>query len=92
MKALVATLALGLCACTPMVKTQIVKVPVYIAQKPDAILLQQCKYAEPDPACWVGGKHQYCNGQLAQMIVGYRDELARCNADKSALTKFYDGK
>lgn len=83
-------LGLSACATTPVVRLKTVNVPTYIQTHIDAELLKACSYAEPDPACYRAGKREFCNGQLRDMRIGYRDALARCNADKAAI-KTADG-
>ena len=78
-------LVLAGCAPAPVVKTQTVEVPRYVRTHIDASLTAPCVYAEPDPACYVEGKREFCNGQLRDMRTGYRDALMRCNADKAAI-------
>jgi hypothetical protein len=82
--AVFATIVAG-CATTPAVKIQTVEVPKYVHAKIDARYLAPCVYAEPDPACFADTKREFCNGQLKDIRLGYRDALNRCNADKAAI-------
>lgn len=83
-----AMFAVSGCALTqpkPIVQYKTVEVPTYIHTQIKPDLIKACEYAEPDPACWSGTHREFCNGQLADMLIGYRDALARCNADKTAI-------
>jgi len=68
----------------------VLRVPEYIRTKIDDTLTAKTVYAEPDPACWqanAAGTYDrvFCNGQLAEMRIGYRGALSNANADKSAI-------
>jgi len=68
-----------------VVKPQTVEVPKDTRAPLPAPLVRECTYAEPDPGCWREGKREFCNEQLLDMRLGYRQALTNCNDDKTAL-------
>lgn len=79
--------------CTPaptVIKPEPVEVPRYLHVPLPAELVAACTFTEPDAACWREGKREFCNGQLTQMLNGYRLALWLCSADKSALRALDD--
>lgn len=88
--AVVATLLmLAGCGLLPqtrtVVKPQTVEVSKYIRAALPANLTKACKYAEPDPACMRDGQREFCNQQLLDMRLDYRQALSDCDDDKTAL-------
>lgn len=88
--ALAALCAASLSGCAwfaprTVVKPETVEVTKYQREPLPPALLQACVYVEPDPACWRDDHREFCNEQLLQMRLGYRQALASCNDDKAAL-------
>lgn len=73
-----------------VVKTETVEVPKYQRAPLPKKLVQPCTYVEPDPACWRAdqngnGHREFCNEQLNEIKLGYRNALGECDADKTQL-------
>ncbi|MBN8885920.1 MAG: hypothetical protein J0I77_09390 [Rudaea sp.] len=88
--ALAALSAASVSGCTwftprTVVKPETVEVTKYQREPLPPALLQAYIYVEPDPACWRDGHREFCNEQLLQMRLGYRQALSSCNDDKAAL-------
>lgn len=85
---ILAALLLSGCGLIPtrtVVKPQVVEVSKYVRAPLPAQLVQPCRYAEPDPACWRDGQPEFCNEQLLAMRLDYRHALNKCDDDKTAL-------
>lgn len=68
-----------------LIKPQVVEVPVYVREPiPDALTIP-LRVNWPDGSCWTGTKRVLCNGQLASLLIDYREALEQCNADRKVL-------
>lgn len=68
-----------------LVKPQPVEVPTYIREPIPAQLTAPIVVTWPDGACWAGTERALCNGQLASLLIDYREAVEMCNADRQAL-------
>lgn len=82
-------LILLLTACTPrvVVKPELIEVPKYIVRPIAPELVAPIDVYWPDPMCFVDGIRVYCNGQLATMLLNYREALEKANADRQTLAR-----
>ena len=84
----VAIIAAALAACAhspPVVKPEVVRVPVEVVMPVDTALTVENAVDLPAPACTYKGQPAYCNGQVAAMLEQARHALGLCNADKRAI-------
>ncbi|MBA8886145.1 hypothetical protein FHW12_000336 [Dokdonella fugitiva] len=83
---LAAALVAGCAHQPPIVKHEVVRVPVEVRVPLDPVLTADTLADPPPaPACTRKGQPAYCNGQVAAMLDDARLALGLCNADKRAL-------
>jgi hypothetical protein len=68
-----------------LVRPQVVEVPRYVRTPIPAELTAPIVVPWPDGRCWLDTARVLCNGQLAALLLDYREALERANADRAAL-------
>ena len=87
MLAIAALLAACGPAKPPVVRTEVVRVPVAVVQPIDPALLREISVDRAPPACMRAGQAAYCNGQVAQDLDQCLRVVDEHNADKRAIRR-----